>query len=55
MLDEHNSLNWDEAFWEVQSKTMRAYAQTGQYHTIVESHVRLTKAKLTFLLSQSHN
>ena len=26
------------SFGEVQSKTMRAYAQSGQYHTIVESH-----------------
>ena len=25
-----------------QSKAMRAYAQSGQYHTIVESRVRLT-------------
>ena len=32
-----------EAFWEAQSKAMRAYAQSGQYHTIVESRVRLTK------------
>ena len=29
-------------FGETQSKTMRAYAQSGQYHTIVESRVRLT-------------
>ena len=29
-------------FGEVQSKAMRAYAQSGQYHTIVESCVRLT-------------
>ena len=29
-------------FGEVQSKAMRAYAQSGQYHTIVESRVRLT-------------
>ena len=36
------SLHWDEAFWEAQSKVMRAYAQSGQYHTIVESRVRLT-------------
>ena len=27
-----------EAFGEAQSKAMRAYAQSGQYHTIVESH-----------------
>ena len=29
-------------FGKAQSKTMRAYAQNGQYHTIVESRVRLT-------------
>ena len=29
-------------FGEAQSKVMRAYAQSGQYHNIVESHVRLT-------------
>ena len=29
-------------FGETQSKAMRAYAQSGQYHTIVESRVRLT-------------
>ena len=29
-------------FGEVQSKVMRAYAQSGQYHTIVESRVRLS-------------
>ena len=29
-------------FGEAQSKTMRAYAQSGQYHTILESRLRLT-------------
>ena len=29
-------------FGEAQSKAIRAYAQSGQYHTIVESRVRLT-------------
>ena len=29
-------------FGESQSKAMKAYAQSGQYHTIVESRVRLT-------------
>ena len=29
-------------FKEAQSKVMRAYAQSGQYHTIVESRVHLT-------------
>ena len=37
------SLHWHEAFWrEAQNKIMRAYAQSGQYHTIVESGIRLT-------------
>ena len=30
-------------FGEAQSKAMRAYAQSGQYHTIMESRVHLTK------------
>ena len=30
-------------FGEAQSKATRAYAQSGQYHTIAESRVRLTK------------
>ena len=29
-------------FGEAQLKIMRAYAQSGKYHTIVESRVRLT-------------
>ena len=29
-------------FGEAQSKTVRTYAQSGQYHTIVESRVHLT-------------
>ena len=29
-------------FGEAQRKAMRAYAQSGQYHTIVESRVHLT-------------
>ena len=37
-------------FGEAQSKAMRAYAQSGQYHTIVESHVRLTEKKKTILI-----
>ena len=28
-----------EAFWGSQSKTMRGYAQSRQYHTIVEKYV----------------
>ena len=35
------SLHWYEAFWEAQSKAVRTYAQSGQYHTLVESRVRL--------------
>ena len=34
-------LHWGETFWEAQSKAMRAYAQSGQYHTTVERRVRL--------------
>ena len=30
------------SFGEVQSKVMRAYSHSGQYHTIVKSRVRLT-------------
>ena len=30
-------LHWYETFCEAQSKAMKAYAQSGQYHTIVES------------------
>ena len=37
-----NSPHWSEAFWEVKSKTMRVYTQSEQYHTIMESRVRLT-------------
>ena len=29
-------------FREAQSKAMRAYVQSGQYHTIAESRIRLT-------------
>ena len=32
-------------FGEAQSKAMRAYAQSGQYHTIVESRVHLTSLR----------
>ena len=35
-------------FGEVQSKATRAYAQSGQYHTILESRVRLTMATFHF-------
>ena len=34
-------LHWYEAFSK-SSKAIRAYAQSGQFHTIVESRVRLT-------------
>ena len=44
------SLYCYEAFWEAQIKVMRAYAQSGQYHT-VESRVRLTLVLIrTFVL-----
>ena len=33
-------------FGEAQSQVMRAYAQSGQYRTIVESRVRLTPVGL---------
>ena len=36
-------------FGEAQSKAMRAYAQSGQYHTIVESRVRLTRPSRNLL------
>ena len=37
-ISEEYYLNWYETFrGEAQSKVMRAYAQSGQYHTIVES------------------
>ena len=32
----------NEALWEAQNKVTRVYAQSGQYHTIVESRVHLT-------------
>ena len=35
-------LHWYEILWEPQSKATRAYAQSQQYHTIVESCVHLT-------------
>ena len=37
-------------FGEAQTKVMRAYAQSGQYHTIVESRVRLIRL-ISFLRS----
>ena len=33
---------------ETQRKAMRAYAQSGQYHTIVESRVRLTMIRTVY-------
>ena len=45
MLDESptsTNLGNNQPFGEAQSKAVRAYAQSGQYHTIVESCVRLT-------------
>ena len=43
-------LHWYEAFWETQNKATRAYAQSGQYHTIVESRVQLTLITTNFVL-----
>ena len=37
------------SFEKVQSKATRAYAQSGQYHIIVESRVHLTMTTLLFL------
>ena len=39
------------SFGEAQSKAMRAYAQSGQYHTIVESRVPLTRCQSHALFS----
>ena len=39
-------------FGEAQSKAMRAYAQSGQYYTIVESRVHLTT--ITFDINGSN-
>ena len=36
-------------FKEVQSKATRVYAQSGRYHTMVESRVRLTKLNLNLV------
>ena len=33
-------------FREAQNKVTRTYAQSGQYHTVVESHVHLTFSTL---------
>ena len=41
-INKEYSLHWYEAFWKAQNETMRAYTQSGQYHTIVENRVRLT-------------
>ena len=38
IISEEYYLHWSEAFWEAESKAMRAYAHRGQYHTIVEIH-----------------
>ena len=41
-INKEYSLRVMRHFGESQSKAMRAYAQSGQYHTIMESCVRLT-------------
>ena len=38
-------------FGEYQSKAMRAYTQSGQYHTIVESRVRITEITSPFVVT----
>ena len=41
-INKEYSLHWVRRFGEAQTKAIRAYAQSGQYHIIVESRVRLT-------------
>ena len=36
LISKEHYLHWYEAFWGNQKQAMRAYAQSGQYHTIVE-------------------
>ena len=43
-----------EPFWEAESKAMRAYAQNGQYHTIMESRVHLTTRTFELSLRKRH-
>jgi len=31
-------LHWNIAFWEVQSKAIRAFVESGEYHISVEAH-----------------
>ena len=40
-INKKYSLHWDEIFW-------KAYAQSRQYYTIMESHVCLTVSTLVF-------
>ena len=40
-------------FGEAQRKAVRAYAQSRQYHTIVESRVRLTETSVKALLNRT--
>ena len=42
-------------FGETQSKVTRVYAQSGKYHTIVESHVRLTVSNVVCIYAESDN
>ena len=41
------------SFEEVQSKATRAYAHSGQYHTIMESCVRLTISTIIIQIRES--
>ena len=43
------SQHWLMPFGQAQSKIIRAYAQSGQYHTIVESCVYLTSSSYSII------
>ena len=45
MLDEHDSLQWYDIV-HFEHNPMRAYAQSGQYHIIVENRVHLINPTL---------
>ena len=46
-INKEYSPHWYVAFWEAQSKATSTYTQSGQFHTIVESRVRLTASTKT--------
>ena len=41
-INKEYSFNWYEAFWGSPKQDHETYTQSGQYHIIVESRVRLT-------------